>query len=372
MNEMDPFPPIDGAADDAHLPSRAGIDAAPGLPGNLLAAFGTVAHEGLVSIRESLATLAPWPAASAEQLEGAMQQLDRLTGLCLQCSTAAGLMAGAALFELQQVDLADAVRRAAARRGRDWTGSITSTEPCTLEINRQLLDALLDLALTFMGHGGAGSTATIGLQGRPLRPALVLRTSTGPASSNPVEANLTALRWLLLSQLAQSAGLQARRTAMGSSLTVMLGFPTEATVAAPAKATAAGLPRTASPVGWHVLLIEPRDATRIEAHRLMREAGLAVDATESLLQAQEALRSSGGTVPDIVVSGMPFDDLPRRALLDSARAAQPRLRIVELVDDDDAFDFSVPGSDHPARVARHELARTLVPAIMQELDAAWR
>jgi len=40
-------------------------------------------------------------------------------------------------------------------------------------------------------------------------------------------------------------------------------------------------------------------------------------------------------------------------------------------DDDDAFSFSVPGSDVPARVGRHDLARTLTLALAQELDAAW-
>jgi hypothetical protein len=53
------------------------------------------------------------------------------------------------------------------------------------------------------------------------------------------------------------------------------------------------------------------------------------------------------------------------------RAAQPRLRVIELVDDDNAFAFSAPGSDSPARVGRHDMARTLVLAVSQELDAAW-
>jgi hypothetical protein len=57
-------------------------------------------------------------------------------------------------------------------------------------------------------------------------------------------------------------------------------------------------------------------------------------------------------------------------LIEVLRAAQPRLRIVELVDDDDAFAFSVPGSDRPARVGRHDLARTLARAVAQEVDAA--
>ena len=53
------------------------------------------------------------------------------------------------------------------------------------------------------------------------------------------------------------------------------------------------------------------------------------------------------------------------------RAVQPRLRVVELVDDDSAFALSLPGSGRAARIGRHDLARTLVPAVTQELDAAY-
>src|SRR4029079_4680661 len=65
------------------------------------------------------------------------------------------------------------------------------------------------------------------------------------------------------------------------------------------------------------------------------------------------------------------DDERCAALLESLRAEQPGLCVIELVDDDDAFSFSVPGSDVPARVGRHDLARTLTLALAQELDAAW-
>jgi hypothetical protein len=72
-----------------------------------------------------------------------------------------------------------------------------------------------------------------------------------------------------------------------------------------------------------------------------------------------------------VVTGIPVDDARCAALLESLRAEQPRLCVIELVVDDDAFSFSVPGSDMPARVGRHDLARTLTLALAQELDAAW-
>ena len=130
----------------------------------------------------------------------------------------------------------------------------------------------------------------------------------------------------------------------------------------------AWLHRPATPMeGRRVLLVEPRESARVAAHDLLHDAGMRVDAAASLEQADESLR---GGAPDIVVAGLPTTDAGMAALLERARAAQPRLRVVQLVDDDDAFAFSGPGLDDPAQVGRRHMARTLVSAVAQELDAA--
>jgi DNA-binding NtrC family response regulator len=116
------------------------------------------------------------------------------------------------------------------------------------------------------------------------------------------------------------------------------------------------------------LLIEPRELVRVTAHDLMSRAGMRIDSAASLQQAREGLQDGA---PDIIVTGLPIDDEGVTALLDDVRMVQPRLRVIQLVDDANAFAFSVPGSDSPAQVGRHDMARTLVPAVAQELDAAW-
>ena len=78
-----------------------------------------------------------------------------------------------------------------------------------------------------------------------------------------------------------------------------------------------------------------------------------------------------GRTPDVFVNGLASDEPDCSALIDELRAVQPRLRVIELVDDDNAFALSLPGSGHSGRVGRGDLARTLVAAISQELDAAW-
>jgi CheY-like chemotaxis protein len=152
-------------------------------------------------------------------------------------------------------------------------------------------------------------------------------------------------------------------------MTLTLGFPgadaarTKEVCFSPAQVS-----HTATAAGHRVLLIEPQGVARVQAHRLMQDAGMSVDAVASIDQARRGLHDGAA---DVIVTGVPVDDTQWAALLDELRAAQPRLRVVELVDDDDAFAFSVPDADRPARVGRHEMARTLLRAVSQELDAAW-
>jgi hypothetical protein len=127
-------------------------------------------------------------------------------------------------------------------------------------------------------------------------------------------------------------------------------------------------PRTRPVVGRQALLIEPNEWRRIEALRLLENAGLVVHPAASIAQARLIVDAHA---PDVVVTGVPTDEPACRALLAHALAARPRMRVLELVDDDDAFDFSGPGVGHPARVGRQALARTLLPALTQEIDAAW-
>jgi hypothetical protein len=93
-----------------------------------------------------------------------------------------------------------------------------------------------------------------------------------------------------------------------------------------------------------------------------------VDAVGSLDAARMAVRDGP---PDAVVTGIPVGEPRCESLLAELRILQPRLRVIELVDDENAFAFSAPGADSPARVGRADLERTLAAAMAQELDAAW-
>ena len=344
------------------------------LPASVLAKVGESFAGTLCAVLRSLATLGPLPQAQQGALDAGLAEIARLEQLGVQIQELARVLAGDAPVAPERVDLARAARqalsewtRAAQLKGIRLTGP---REPFELDVNAAVLEQLLDLGIEYALHIGSRIEVNTGMQGQPPHPMLtieVARPQSPPAGGG--EEDFNELHWLLFVQLARAIGLVPQRLAVGQTVTLMLGFrDAEAVGPADAAASPATLPRTATAAGRRVLLIEPKELARVHAHRLLNEVGMRVDSVATTDQARAGLRDGP---PDVVVTGVPVNDAKCADLLDEVRAAQPRLRVIELVDDDNAFAFSVPGSDSPARVGRHDMARTLALAVSQELDAAW-
>ena len=345
------------------------------LPASVLAKVGESFAGTLCAVLRSLATLGPLPQAAQQGvLDAGLAEIARLEQLGVQIQELARVLAGDAPVAPERVDLARAARqalsewtRAAQLKGIRLTGP---REPFELDVNAAVLEQLLDLGIEYALHIGSRIEVNTGMQGQPPHPMLtieVARPQSPPASGG--EEDFNELHWLLFVQLARAIGLVPQRLAVGQTVTLMLGFrDAEAVGPADAAASPALLPRTATAAGRRVLLIEPKELARVHAYRLLNEVGMRVDSVATTDQARAGLRDGP---PDVVVTGVPGNDAKCADLLEEVRAAQPRLRVIELVDDDNAFAFSVPGSDSPARVGRHDMARTLALAVSQELDAAW-
>jgi hypothetical protein len=347
------------------------------LPASVLAKVAESFAVALSALQRSLSALAPLAAAQQPVLAAGLAEIARLEHLGVQIQALARVLTGDAPLAPERVDLARAARQALAewtqeakRRGVRLTGP---HEPFELDVNAGALEQLLDLGIEYALHIGSCVEVRAGQQGQPAHPMLtidVARSPTPPPATDHGGAeDFNELHWLLFVQLARAIGLVPQRLAVGQTVSLMLGFPdTDPAHAAPSLASPAELPHTAAALGRRVLLVEPNERSRIQAHRLMKEVGMRVDSVSSAEQARGTLRDGP---PDVLVTGVPVADARCAELLDGLRSAQPRLRVIELVDDDNAFAFSVPGSDAPARVGRHDMERTLVLAVSQELDAAW-
>ena len=325
------------------------------------------------ALQRSLGALASLPSEAQPVIADAIAELSRLERFGVQVQELARVLGGDAPLGRERIDLAQAAREALAEWAlaaqRHGTSLRGPAEPLELEVNGAALAQLLDLALECALHIGTSIEISADVQGMPPLPMLTITVHRAKAEPTaPAEDDFDELHWLLFVQLARALGLAPRRVAVGEVVTLMLGFPSPSGMQPEMASSPALLPRTELSVGRHVLLIEPQDIARVRAHRLMREAGMYVD---SVLTIDEARIAIHGGPPDAVVTGIPVGDARFGTLLDEIRAAQPRLRVLELVDDPDAFAFSAPGSDSPARVGRRDLERTLLSALSQELDAAW-
>jgi CheY-like chemotaxis protein len=296
-----------------------------------------------------------------------LAEVARLERLGVQVQEVAHVLAGEGSWVVERVDLAAALQQAvgqwsekAALAGVALSGP---THSCEAELNLAVLGQVLQLGLEYALHVGERVVLNCGVEGDPAVPQLSLAIELADAPGVDVDD----LPWQLLSVLARASAWLPQRQIVGRQLllSVVFGLPVTGAVR-----SAALLPTTPVAVGRRVLLVDPQEGSRITAQRLLHEAGMHVDATASLEQAWAGFNSSlHPQAPDLLLTGFPADDTRCAALIDALRTRQPRLRVVELVDDDSAFAFSVPGSNNPARVGRHTLLRTLVVAISQELDA---
>jgi hypothetical protein len=357
---------IHGGDSSPRIASLVPIKVAPGV----LARIGESFAGSLSALQRSLAALPALASAEQAVLDAALAEIARLEQFGVQIQEVARVLGGSAPMARERIDLAQAAREALA----EWTRAAQShhtslrgpSEPFELEVNGAALAQLLDLGLEYALHVGSAVVVSAGVSGIPAQPTLSI---TAQRSTPATPAGVDELHWLLFVELGRAVGLEPRRLETEDSVSLTLGFPdANAAAVGDVAATPAQLPRTAFAAGRLVLLIEPQDIARVRAYRLVSDAGMRVDAVSNVEKARAGLRHGW---PDAVVTGIPVDDEHCSALLDEIRAAQPRLRVIELVDDDDAFSFSVPESDSPARVGRHDMERTLMRAVSQELDAAW-
>ncbi len=345
---------------------------APRVSPGVLAKVGEAFSTALSMLQASLATLRPLAEAEQARLDAGLIEIARLEAFGLQIQAVARLLSRTAPAPAERVDLARAAReavgdwtRAAHRRGVSLVGLSQSLE---LDGNAGAINQLLDLGLEFAMQIGSRIEIGAALEGLAQHPVLSIRVQRSQPIGEASDAAFDDLHWLLFAELARAIGLVPQRLDDGQVLTMTLGFPAAWDAATPGDTASAALPHTAPARGRRVLLVEPQDMSRLLASRLMSSVGMRVAPASTIDQARAGLKDE---TPDVVVTGIPIGDARLHALLDEVRAAQPRVRVIELVDDDSAFDFSVPGSDNPARIGRHNLTQTLVRAVSQELDAAW-
>ncbi len=349
------------------LPGLAPIRISP----DLFAKVGESFAASLSSLQRTLAALDVAAPDLNARLDTVAHEVARLEQFGVQIQQLARLLSSKAPLVRERIDLAATARSAlaewhrVARAGQAATsGSSAAAGP---EVNAAAMAQLLDLGIEYVLHEGAAIEVDVSPQG-PAAPAMLTIRARRAQPADGLAAESDEVHWLLFVQLARAIGLTPRRLPAGDTLSLTLTFPEAGDRPGGDAPPSPALPHTASAAGRRVLLIEPHDFVRVQAYRLLREVGVMVDASVSIEQARKGRR---GTAPDAVITGIPASDPGCAAWLDELRAEQPRLRVIELVDDDDAFALSDPGSDSPGRIGRHDLERTLTQALAQELDAAW-
>lgn len=329
------------------------------LPTSLLAQVG----DRLASTAARLQ--AGWPEAPPE----AAAMLEGLGALGLQLQEVVRMLAMPAGAMAETVNLGMAALQARAewaaalkRGGATWRGPQNGCEVLT---NPAVLKQLLDLAIAHALLLGTDIQVEVDKRFQPPLAALRIEVSRpGGELFSALPGDVGELHWSLLTALAQHAGVHVERQVRALSVELLLGWAPLGVLAPVGLPEAAMLPHTEMPTGCRVLLLEPHEPTRVQAERLLLQAGLQVKAVATIDQAQATLVHGA---PDGLVTGIEASEPACARLLQELRARQPGLRVVEVVRQAHSFAISLPGSGVPARVGRDDLARTLVPALAQEM-----
>lgn len=349
-------------AQDSLILDRAPAHIAP----RLLGLVGEALASGITAALAELGQVDP---------AAALQRLSALERLGVQLQQVARMVAHEGREPLEDIDLTLACSQA-LDKGRAQAQGVrvrTTGSPLMVRANAAALEQVLDLLLADGLERASAIDIAVGAVGQPAQATVRIDVTRQPGpptapALHGLGTEPSALRPMLAQLLAAGAGLQLRSSSLGMLSTWMVVVP-NTDVAEPLPADDALLPRTPVAVGAHILVIDPRAGSRWQAHDLLKGAGMVVDAVESLAQATAALRDHD---PDVVVSGLPRHTAGLVELMDEVRGRWPSVRLIELVDEDNAFAFSMPGADAPGRLSRGELAEHLISAVSQEIDAARR
>lgn len=330
------------------------------LPASLLAQIGECVASTVAQVQTC------WTGAPPE----ATALLEHLEQLGLQVQEVVRMLAMPVDAMPEQVNLGVAALQARAewasallRAGATWRGPQSG---CTVLANPAVLKQLLDLAIAHAMLLGTDIQVEVDKRFQPPLAALRIDVSRpGGKLFSAQPGDVGELHWTLLSALALHAGVHVERQVHALSVELLLGWAPLGVLAPVGLAEPAMLPHTEMPTGCRVLLLEPHEPTRLQAERLLLQAGLRVKAVATVDQAQATLAHG---VPEGLVTGIEASDPACTLLLQDLRARQPGLRVVEIVRQAHSFAISLPGSGVPARVGREDLARTLVPALAQEMS----
>lgn len=336
------------------------------VPPELLGMVGEHFSQGLYELRRMVAGCEASVAMPQTWLDTVQDELARLEYMGLQVQQLARVLGGHGRLTPEAFDLTQAVHQAIAQ----WTATASrrgatlkaSAEPLMVDAAPGVVEQLLDFALDHAIRMGDTIDIDIGLQGLPPHPMVTLHVQGNAEASSQGAQDL---HWQLFMLLARASGLSAHRVMVGQALTLLLGFPLAQPPLETGSDNGAELPHTPLVAGQGVLLVEPNELVRLQAHRLMEGAGLQVITVATIDQARQAWQDH---LPDVLVIGLALEDETCMAFVNELRLVQPRLRVIELVDDDSAFSISPPGGQAAGRLGRHDLARTLVAAVSQELD----
>jgi hypothetical protein len=317
--------------------------------------------------------------AEAKALGDAMHQL-RATSLRAQQITR--LAGGRIRHAKERVDLAELITHLLQERTAEFTaaGASVRGELPQVEVLLDppvaisLLNSVVDWAMSF------SKEVVLALEPPewPGPARLVARVTTPPRepqgarreagwSARPRGRRLNdGLHWMLLRQMAQSAGLEVRRTGEPGVAVLTIDFPktfVSSEGVSCLELVESGPSSGALRDAW-VLVVAQEDQLRTQALESLRNMGIDAVAAPSLEEARAAV-SEGR--PNVLVTGYDIDKDAIASFRAEVLGGEERCPLVEITRDVPSFHLSGFDRFETPKVGRQQLAAELPPTVLFEL-----
>lgn len=317
--------------------------------------------------------------SEAQVLSDAMHQL---RGTSLRAQQITRLAGGRIRQARERVDLSELVRHVLDERAGELAAAqvtVTSDlQPVDVLLDPpvaiSLLHAVVDWATSFSRELHVVLLPT----GWPGPAQLKVRVATpAPQPAHPGGVGWTVrprgrrlndgLHWMLLRQIAASAGLEVTRTREDGAALLAVAFPktfvnTEGLACL--ELTDAGGGAAAPLRQTWVLVVAQDERVRAEAVGALRKMGMAAVAASDTMQARAVL---GDSRPDVLVSCYDIPPADIAALRRDVLGGEERCPLVEITRDLPSFHLSGFDRFETPRVGRDQLTAELPPTVLFEL-----
>ena len=250
-----------------------------------------------------------------------------------------------------------------------------SIKPVAVMVNPELVAALIDAAIDWVGELGQRLVVSLEVKNWPANAVLKLRTSQTVTESRPLDDGTQMperLSWYLVTEIARAIGAVLERDQSTNETFLTLEFPRTVQTVDGLTATEMDLGSDAwmgnasrNLAGHRVLIVSSDIKLREDAKTVCRSLGMMVDSVPTSLM---AVRFCEMEAPELIIVDERFKDEQFDELRSDLLRMHPNFPFIEIAYESNALTMAGWMGENMTRINRDEMAHQLPEALAIEMS----